>query len=183
MPAVLTLAGRRVVLTALVDTGNTLTDPATGRPVLVAEADSLEELLPPGLRPGPAELDVSQCPDLVPPLAAMAALRAGETTAIVNAARLRIKESDRLASTAALLRALGGSAEEYPDRLVVHGGGLRGGDAQGANDHRIVMAAAVAALGCGEKVCVTDAHAINKSYPDFFDELNKLGGRCNVDMG
>ena len=56
VPAVLTLEGRRVALTALVDTGNTLTDPATGRPVLVAEADSLEELLPPGLRPGPAEL-------------------------------------------------------------------------------------------------------------------------------
>ena len=118
----------------------------------------------------------------MPVLAVTAAFAEGDTE-IYNAARLRIKESDRLASTAALLRALGGSAEEYPDRLVVHGGGLRGGDAQGANDHRIVMAAAVAALGCGEKVCVTDAHAINKSYPDFFDELNKLGGRCNVDMG
>ena len=52
----LTLGERQVELTGLVDTGNTLTDPATGRPVLVAEADSLEELLPPGLRPGPAEL-------------------------------------------------------------------------------------------------------------------------------
>lgn len=127
-------------------------------------------------------IDAGQIPDLVPVLAVTAAFAEGDTE-IYNAARLRIKESDRLASTAALLRALGGSAEEYPDRLVVHGGGLRGGDAQGANDHRIVMAAAVAALGCGEKVCVTDAHAINKSYPDFFDELNKLGGRCNVDMG
>ncbi len=127
-------------------------------------------------------IDAGQIPDLVPVLAVTAAFAEGDTE-IYNAARLRIKESDRLASTAALLRALGGSAEEYPDRLVVHGGGLRGGDAQGANDHRIVMAAAVAALGCREKVCVTDAHAINKSYPDFFDELNKLGGRCNVDMG
>lgn len=128
------------------------------------------------------KIDAGQIPDLVPVLAVTAAFAEGDTE-IHNAARLRIKESDRLASTAALLRSLGGSAEEFPDRLVVHGGGLRGGDAQGVNDHRIVMAAAVAALGCGEKVSVTDAHAVNKSYPDFFDDLKKLGGRCDVDMG
>ena len=72
-------------------------------------------------RPGPAELDVSQCPDLVPPLAAMAALRAGETTAIVNAARLRIKESDRLASVTQVLNALGADVEEHADHLVLRG--------------------------------------------------------------
>ena len=55
-PVRLTLGERQVSLTALVDTGNTLTDPATGRPVLVAEADCVEELLPPGIRPSPADL-------------------------------------------------------------------------------------------------------------------------------
>ena len=98
-------------------------------------------------QPGPAELDVSQCPDLVPPLAAMAALRAGETTAIVNAARLRIKESDRLASVTQVLNALGAGVEEHADHLVLRGRErLAGGvTVSGHNDHRIVMALAVAA--------------------------------------
>lgn len=128
------------------------------------------------------KIDAGPIPDLVPVLAVTAAFAEGETE-IFNAARLRIKESDRLATTAALVRSLGGRADEYPDRLVVYGGGLRGGTAQGANDHRIVMAAAVAAQACAKEVCVTDAHAVKKSYPDFFDDLIKLGGRCDVDMG
>ena len=96
-------------------------------------------------KPGEAEIDVSGCPDLLPPLAVMAAVRQG-TTRFVGAARLRIKESDRLATTAALLNTLGGQAEEGPDSLTVHGvSAFSGGTVDGANDHRIVMAAAIAA--------------------------------------
>ena len=94
---------------------------------------------------GEQSVDVSDCPDLLPPLAVMAARRDG-TTHFVNAARLRMKESDRLSTTAALLHALGVSAEETADSLTVRGvPSFSGGTVDGANDHRIVMAAAAAA--------------------------------------
>lgn len=130
--------------------------------------------------PGPVELDVSQCPDLVPPLAAMAALRDRETTRIGNAARLRMKESDRLSTTAALLTALGGRAEEGPDFLTVHGGTLTGGMVDCANDHRIAMAAAIAATACTGPVTVLGAQCVQKSYPDFWEVYKNLGGDIHV---
>ena len=131
-------------------------------------------------RPGDVEVDVSDCPDLLPPLAVMAAARRG-TTRFVNAARLRIKESDRLATTAALLTALGGQVEEGADSLTVHGGHpLTGGTVDGANDHRIVMAAAIAATVCTAPVTILGAEAVNKSYPSFFEEYQRLGGEIRV---
>ena len=130
-------------------------------------------------RPGEVELDVSQCPDLVPPLAAMAAVRAG-TTRLTNAARLRMKESDRLSTTAALLTALGGRAEEGPDFLTVHGGTLTGGMVDCANDHRIAMAAAIAATACTGPVTVLGAQCVQKSYPDFWEVYKNLGGDIHV---
>ena len=132
-------------------------------------------------QPGPAELDVSQCPDLVPPLAAMAALRAGETTAIVNAARLRIKESDRLAATADGLSRLGAQVEERPDGLILRGRArLRGGRVSGYQDHRIVMSMAVAALMCEEPVEITSAESVQKSWPSFFADYQRIGGDVHV---
>ena len=125
---------------------------------------------------GPVDLDVSQCPDLVPPLAAMAALRGGENTRIVNAARLRIKESDRLA-------ALGARVEEYEDHLVIHGRErLAGGvTVSGHNDHRIAMMAAIAAIRCHGPVTITGAECVKKSYPDFWEDYRSLGGRYTCD--
>ncbi len=105
----------------------------------------------------------------------MAAFAHGETE-IYNAARLRIKESDRLATVSALLRSLGGTVAEYPDRLVIQGGGLHSGTVDGANDHRIVMAAAVAGMFSDGPVTVTGVEAVGKSYPDFFADYQKLGG-------
>ena len=126
------------------------------------------------------EIDISGCPDLLPPLAVMAAVRSG-TTRFVNAARLRIKESDRLATVAALLKALSCSAEELPDALIVHGGQpLTGGTVDGANDHRIVMAAAIAATACSGPVTILGAEAVKKSYPDFWEEYQRLGGDIHV---
>ena len=130
-------------------------------------------------RPGPAELDVSQCPDLVPPLAAMAALRAGETTAIVNAARLRIKESDRLASVTQVLSTLGADVEEHDDHLVIRGRERLtvGVTVSGHNDHRIAMMAAIAATRCQGPVTITGAECVNKSYPRFWADYEALGGQ------
>ena len=129
---------------------------------------------------GEQTVDVSDCPDLLPPLAVMAARRSG-VTRFVNAARLRLKESDRLSATAALLRALGVPAEETPDSLSVRGvPAFSGGTVDGANDHRIVMAAAIAAAAGTAPVTVTGAEAVRKSYPSFWEEYKRLGGSFDV---
>lgn len=131
-------------------------------------------------KPGDTEIDISGCPDLLPPLAVMAAVRSG-TTRFTNAARLRIKESDRLATTAALVNALSGEAEELPEELIVRGKhALSGGTVDGANDHRIVMAAAIAATACTEPVTILGAQAVKKSYPGFWDDYKRLGGDAHV---
>ena len=130
--------------------------------------------------PGDVDIDVSGCPDLLPPLAVMASIRHG-TTRFVGAARLRIKESDRLATTAAALNALGGRAEEGPDSLTVHGvPSFSGGTVDGANDHRIVMAAAIAATRSSGPVTILDAGAVRKSYPSFWEDYQHLGGDVHV---
>ena len=132
-------------------------------------------------RPGEdVEIDISGCPDLLPPLAIMAAVRSG-TTHFFNAARLRIKESDRLSTVSAMLTALGCNTEELPDALIVHGGqSLTGGTVDGANDHRIVMAAAIAATACSAPVTILGAEAVKKSYPNFWEEYQRLGGDLHV---
>jgi len=113
----------------------------------------------------------------------MAALRAGETTAIVNAARLRIKESDRLASVTQVLNALGAGVEEHADHLVLRGRErLAGGvTVSGHNDHRIAMMAAIAASRATGEVVIHGAEAVNKSYPDFFDHYRLLGGKVTLE--
>ena len=131
-------------------------------------------------QPGDLEIDVSDCPDLLPPLAVMAAVRSGSTR-FTGAARLRLKESDRLSTTSAMLRALGGNAEEFADELLVHGrSALSGGTVDGANDHHIVMAAAIAATACTAPVTILGAEAINKSYPTFWKVYETLGGEIHV---
>ncbi len=121
------------------------------------------------------EADVSDIPDLVPILSVAAACAEG-TSRFYNAARLRIKESDRLATTAAMLTALGGKPLEEADALQVTGAPLHGGCVAGANDHRIVMSAAVAAAAADGDVDITDAHSINKSWPSFFEDYKRIGG-------
>lgn len=122
------------------------------------------------------EIDARDIPDLVPILAVVAAAAEG-TTVIRNAGRLRAKESDRLAAMSAVLRGLGGDVRETEDGLVIHGGAvLSGGKVSSWGDHRIVMAAAVAAALCSEPVVIHGAEAVNKSYPGFFGDLRLLGG-------
>ena len=125
-------------------------------------------------------IDAAQIPDMVPALSVCAALSQGET-AIVNAQRLRLKESDRLAAMEAALTALGGKVLSREDGLVLKGvETLNGGRALGVNDHRVVMALAGAALGSQGPVTVTDAWSVRKSYPGFFDDFMRLGGIAHV---
>lgn len=121
--------------------------------------------------------DASQAPDLVPVLAAFAAFLPG-TSDIAHAERLRIKECDRLAAMAETLTALGADIEERADGLLIHGkAALHGGvTVSGWNDHRVVMALAMAACFCEAPVCISGAEAVRKSYPDFFAALRALGG-------
>lgn len=126
----------------------------------------------------PIEVDAIAIPDLVPVLAVLCCSTDG-ISRITGAARLRWKESDRLRTTTALIRSLGGEAEELPDGIVIHGNGsLRGGTAETFNDHRIAMSAAVAAVLCAEPVTVLGAECVGKSYPRFWKDFEALKQGC-----
>lgn len=124
-------------------------------------------------------IDASDIPDLVPVIAALSVFADGTTT-ITNAGRLRIKESDRLKTVTELIKTAGGDITELSDGLIINGGKKlkERFTIDSSNDHRIVMAAAV--LSFGSCVTITNAQAINKSYPDFIRDVTKLGGVCNV---
>jgi 3-phosphoshikimate 1-carboxyvinyltransferase len=119
--------------------------------------------------------------DELPLLAALAA-HAGGTTVIADAAELRVKESDRIAATAAALAALGVPVEERPDGLVIEGGArLRGARVASRGDHRIAMAAAVCALAAEGETVVTDTANVATSFPGFVETLARLGAPLAAD--
>ena len=123
-------------------------------------------------------VSVAQIPDLVPPLAALAALSEG-ITVLTDGARLRIKESDRLAAVHSVLTALGGDVTEGEDSLTIVGKPLlKGGQTVDShNDHRIAMMTAIAATRCEQPVLLTGAECVKKSYPDFWADYARLGGQ------
>lgn len=133
---------------------------------------------------GTVTLDVRDCPDLVPPLAAMGAFRAGEETVISGAARLRAKESDRLRAVTEVLSALGAEVEEGEDFLRLTGRDRLAGGAEidPHNDHRIAMMAAMAATRCKEPVTILNPGCVEKSYPAFWDDYEKAGGKLQWNM-
>lgn len=121
-------------------------------------------------------IDASQCPDIVPILAVLGALSKGETR-IINAARLRIKESDRLKAISTELNKLGADVRELEDGLVINGkDSLTGGVVDSWNDHRIAMAMAIASQKCTGELTITNSDAVNKSYPHFWEDFKSLGG-------
>lgn len=125
---------------------------------------------------GETQIDVGNIPDLTPALAAAAAAVKGRTV-ITNAGRLRLKESDRIASVCAAVNALGGRALPEGNTIVIEGSGsLRGGTVDACGDHRIAMLGAAASVLCSEPVVITGAEAVRKSYPGFFDDFAALGG-------
>ncbi len=122
------------------------------------------------------EIDASNCPDLVPILTVLASLSEGETK-IVNAKRLRIKECDRLHAITKELNKLGANIIELEDSLIISGvNELKGGEVDSHNDHRIVMALAIAATRARGNVIINNPGAVEKSYPNFFKDYFKLGG-------
>ncbi len=129
---------------------------------------------------GPADLsafqfDATECPDLFPPLVALAAYCTGNTV-IKGALRLTHKESNRALTLQDVFGKMGVQIELDGDLMVVHGNrNLKGAKVHSHHDHRIAMAAAVAALGADGDVLIEEAEAINKSYPDFYEHLKALG--------
>ena len=130
--------------------------------------------------PLPARADVSGIPDLASPLTALFAFAQGESE-LLNAARLRFKESDRLSGLAELVSSLGGRAFAGDDCLTVLGGGLDGGVFDACGDHRLAMAAVIAASASARGASVVGAEAVNKSYPGFFRDFARLGGRFTLE--
>ncbi len=129
----------------------------------------------------PQNIDARNIPDLVPILAVAACGVQGRSV-ISGIARLRLKECDRVAGVVDTVTALGGTAHAEEDSIVINGTGrLRGGTVQSLDDHRIVMAAAIASTICDDEVLITEAEAVNKSYPDFFEHFNMLGGSAHVE--
>lgn len=129
---------------------------------------------------GSVSLPLTHCPDLAPPLAAWGALLNGDLY-LKDAGRLRIKESDRLATITAALRALGADVTEEPELLIITGKpSLPGGTVDCAGDHRIAMMAAIAATGCTGPVTLLGAECVKKSYPDFWEVYQSLGGEIHV---
>lgn len=123
-------------------------------------------------------IDVSQYPDIAPILTVLGALSEGETK-IINAERLRIKESDRIISIKTELNKLGAEVEEVGDSLVIQGvdtfeGGV---EVSAWNDHRIVMSLAIASIRCKNEIVIDEAESVKKSYPHFWDDFEKMGGQ------
>ncbi len=119
-------------------------------------------------------VDAADIPDLIPAVAALASAADG-TTVITHAERLRLKETDRLKSTCGMLKALGADILEASDGMIVNGKErLNGGTTQSYGDHRIAMAAAVAACRCEQEVVVEDAQCVAKSYPAFWEDFAAL---------
>lgn len=125
-------------------------------------------------------IDVSDIPDTVPALAVAAAYANGRTE-IVGGERLRFKESDRIESVVSNLKRLGADVSETADGMIINGGKtLKGAELPGYNDHRIVMAFSIAALFADGETVITEADSIDKTYPSFFEDYNRIGGQANV---
>jgi len=123
-------------------------------------------------------IDLSNCPDLGPILALMGALSTG-TTKLINAERLKIKESDRISSTVTTLKKLGANIESTDDTITIKGRKWLDGDVSldSYNDHRIAMMIAIAATKCKKPIILTNPGCVNKSYPGFFDDYKSIGGK------
>lgn len=125
------------------------------------------------------DIDCDNIPDMVPAIAVTAAFAQGKTV-IRGAQRLRFKESDRIESIVYNLRQMGVDVTETDDGMIINPCGVHGAQLKGYNDHRIVMAFSVAGLFAQGKTTIDEAESVNKTYPSFFDDFNKLGGKANV---
>ena len=119
-------------------------------------------------------ISAADIPDLIPILSVVAAANKGAVFTDIR--RLRLKESDRVASVIAMLESLGGKAEATENTLTVFGTGLVGGSVDSFGDHRIAMSAAIAATVCTKPVTIIGAECVKKSHPGFWEDYSRLGG-------
>lgn len=119
-------------------------------------------------------IDAANIPDLVPILAVVSAAKSGAV--LENTRRLRMKESNRIESVIDMLKSIGGCAEATENTLTVYPCSFHSGAVNAYNDHRIAMAAAIAATAADGPVTITGAECIEKSYPEFWNDYRKLGG-------
>ena len=138
----------------------------------VLKGDDWVEITGESLRPGDYTIDMGDMPDMAPTLAVMSAFREGRTR-ITNISHLRIKESDRIAALVSEINRIGVLAEETEDGLVVTGGKPHGAAIETYNDHRIAMSFAIAGL-VAPGMRITNPQCVNKSFPGFWNELEKL---------
>lgn len=130
-----------------------------------------------GQQLAPFIVDVSDIPDLVPVLTVLGCFTSG-TSRIIGAKRLKIKESNRLLAIAEALNSVGGKVTVYDDSLEIQPvERFHKGKINGCNDHRIVMASAVASTMSDGEFIITDAEAVTKSYPEFWQDFTSLGGK------
>ncbi len=158
---VLALAGAKVEKTAKSD----------GRADITASGGELK----------PFSFDFTDCPDLVPVCAVLAACINGESE-IKSVARLKTKESDRVRSVGELVRVLGAEAAFDGENLLVRGGKISGGEVKTYGDHRIAMAASIAAAASSEPIIIDDAECVKKSYYSFWRDYAALGGIAERDL-
>jgi 3-phosphoshikimate 1-carboxyvinyltransferase len=126
------------------------------------------------------DFDATDCPDLFPPLVALAAYCKGKTS-IKGVSRLTHKESNRAQTLQEEFGKMGVTIELNEDVMVIHGGtGVKGAHVHSRHDHRIAMACAVAALKADGETTIEEAGAVKKSYPDFYDDLEKLGAGVSL---
>lgn len=124
--------------------------------------------------------DATHCPDLFPPLVALAAYCKGKTT-IKGVSRLIHKESNRAVTLQDEFDKMGVTIDLEDDLMIIHGGGdVKGADVYSHHDHRIAMACAVAALKANSEMVIEGADAVKKSYPDFFTDLKSLGADVSL---
>ena len=125
-------------------------------------------------------IDASQIPDLIPVVSVIASLKENCTTNIINAVRLRLKESDRLKAITSEMKKLGAFIRETENGLIIKGKkSLQGAAVNSRNDHRIAMAMAIAATRCDNPVVLEGYQSVKKSYPGFWDDYQSLGGDVN----
>lgn len=119
-------------------------------------------------------IDANDIPDLVPALAVIGTYAKGKTK-IYNVAQARIKETDRIRSMSLGLRQMGAKVEERKDGLTIHESALKGSAIKGFDDHRTVMAFVIAGMIAEGQTTVTDAEAVSKTFPNFYQSIKALG--------
>ncbi len=126
------------------------------------------------------EIDGSDIPDIVPILTVLACFCYGQSR-IYNVSRLRIKESNRLEAISSCINLIGGKVKVTDDSLIIDGvESFIGGEVDSFNDHRIAMSLAICSSRCKNSLIIKNASCVEKSYPDFFEDFKKLGGKMNV---